>query len=201
MKVYVYSSNDAFARMLAFESESLGRKYKAFANSSETPEGGSIIVLDLDSGYAKNEFDGSHIIGFSENEGKLDKATVNKCRVILHRPFLIDALLDHIEALAEEHTDRENADKQTVPLCFLKNGLVTIDGRGVKLSANEYAMLKLLFERAGEPVSREELSSVLSSSEGNMCDVYICKLRTKLESVSSRKLIYTVRSRGYTLKI
>jgi DNA-binding response OmpR family regulator len=62
-------------------------------------------------------------------------------------------------------------------------------------------MLTLLYERAGEPVSREELSAVLSSSEGNMCDVYICKLRTKLESVSNRKLIYTVRSKGYALKL
>ena len=89
MKVYVYSSNEAFAHMLAFESESLGRKYEAFTNSSEAPEYGSIIVMDLDCSYAKNEFDGCHIIGFSENEGKLDKATVNKCRVIIHRPFLL----------------------------------------------------------------------------------------------------------------
>ncbi len=201
MKVYIYSSGEAFARMLAFETESLGRKYKVFVNSSDKPEDGSITVLDLDSNYAKNDFSDSLIIGFSENEGKLDKATVNKCRVILHRPFLITDLLDHIESLSEDHTERAIAAGSNTPLSFLKDGLVTLDGRGVKLSANEYAMLSLLYERAGEPVSREELSAVLSSAEGNMCDVYICKLRTKLESVSGRKLIYTVRSKGYRLKI
>ena len=201
MKVYVYSSNEAFARMLAFEAESIGRKYEAFSNLQEGYENGGIIVLDLDSGYAKNDFSGNPIIGFSENEGKLDKATVNKCRVILHRPFLISELLDSIESLAQDALGEAVVGGDDVSLRFLKDGLVTVDGKGVKLSTNEYAMLTLLYEKLGDPVSREELSAVLSSSEGNMCDVYICKLRTKLQSVSNRKFIYTVRSKGYKLEI
>ena len=200
MQVYFFSSDNAFARMLAFEAEELGRKYSIFVNSSDKPETGSIIVLDLDSKYAKSDFSESVVIGFSESEGRLDKETVKKCRVILHRPFLISELLDHIESLGEDG-GKNGCACVGEKLNFLRDGLVTIDGKGVKLSANEYAMLALLYERTGDPVSREELSAVLSSSEGNMCDVYICKLRTKLESVSNRKIIYTVRSKGYTLKL
>ena len=74
-------------------------------------------------------------------------------------------------------------------------------GKKVHLSKNEYAMLDKLAENVGLPVSREELNKVLSSSVGNMCDVYICHLRAKLESVSDKKLIFTVREKGYMLKI
>ena len=42
---------------------------------------------------------------------------------------------------------------------------------------------------------------ILGKDSGNMCDVYICKLRSKLSSVSNEKVIFTVRNKGYMLKL
>lgn len=68
------------------------------------------------------------------------------------------------------------------------------------LSMYEYKVLDMLISRRGETVSREEISAALGGEESNMCDVYICHLRKKIDSVLGLKLILTVRGKGYTVK-
>ena len=128
---------------------------------------------------------------------------VEKCRLLLHRPFLISRFLEQIEEMGSDepqtkHSEKPEADNR---LCFLHDCLVTLDGRGIRLSENEYALLKRLSDEKGGPVSRLELGRALSSSDGNICDVYICKLRRKLEAGGPERFIYTVRSKGYMLKL
>ena len=74
---------------------------------------------------------------------------------------------------------------------------VTLCGEDILLSDYEFRILKTLSENAGKSVSREELSALIGASEGNMCDVYICRLRKKLERDGERKIIHTVRGKGY----
>ena len=122
----------------------------------------------------------------------------------MHRPFLISKFLDQIDLLSNGEAPQikeENESSVEARLCFLQDGLVTLDGSGVRLSENEYALLLKLYENINMPVSRDELGAALSSAEGNICDVYICKLRSKLEAGGSERLIFTVRSKGYMLKI
>jgi len=77
--------------------------------------------------------------------------------------------------------------------------------REVLLTAREYALLLLLLEHRGQTVSREEiLSQVWGQTEdaggGNVIEVYIRYLRLKLEADGERRLIHTVRGRGYGLR-
>ena len=73
------------------------------------------------------------------------------------------------------------------------------------LSYYEVELLRLLHERAGQPVSRDEiLSQVWGQTDdaggGNVIEVYIRYLRLKLEADGERRLIHTVRGRGYGLR-
>ena len=156
--------------------------------------------MDLDSKYAEYDFGDARIIGFSKNEKLIEQKLVKKCDLILHRPFLTSKLMEHIEIIKRGNfSELPNGD--TDSLIFSEGRLVTVNGRGVHLSENEFALFRLLWENKGEPVSRDRIGQVLSSAEGNICDVYISKLRSKLEAESPVKLIYTVRGKGYMLKL
>ena len=203
MKISILSSDTLFARLLMLEIEGMRKNYSVRLNDHDLANDNDIVILDLDSPYANGAFETSKIIGFSKNERSVLQKNADKCRVLLHRPFLISKFLEEVELLAAGNDDLQGI--RTEPsgprLCFMRDGLVTLDGRGIHLSENEYALLLKLYENAEAPVSRDELGRALSSSDGNMCDVYICKLRSKLEAGRAERLIYTVRSKGYMLKL
>ena len=186
--------------MLMLELLGLNKGYSGSIN--ERSGGEKLIVLDLDGHYDKMLFDHSLVIGFSKKD---PPSEAKKCEAFYHRPFLISDFLEKVGELSEGNEPYENinvaAQKTKQRLCFLKGNAVSLDGRRVDLSENEYALLKRLFESLGTPVSRDELGRTLSSSEGNICDVYICRLRSKLEGGGAERLIYTVRGKGYMLKI
>ncbi len=196
MKISVFSQNELFARMLKLEIENMKKGENVAIN--EAIEGG-LVILDLDSKFAADEYAPANVIGFSRNEDALEQKLIKKCDVLLHRPFLISELLEYVDRLAFGETQTNNKTVSRSRLVFMSDKLITLDGKGIRLSENESALLKVLYDNLNSPVSREELSSALSSGEGNMCDVYIFKLRKKLEG--DQKLIYTVRSKGYMLKI
>jgi two-component system phosphate regulon response regulator OmpR len=71
----------------------------------------------------------------------------------------------------------------------------------IYLTSNELAMLKLLAEQAGKPVTREALSNLIpgTSSERSV-DVQITRLRKKIEESEGKPLyLQTVRGAGYVL--
>jgi DNA-binding response OmpR family regulator len=166
-----------------------------------------IIIADLDGDLTSREFGGSEIIGFSRNEAEVSKSVLNKCHSVFHRPFLIEDLKKTVVKLISEKDSFEGEnilavkDFQEDVRLKLDRECVYLDGKRIGLSGNEYALLKILYDNVSQPVSREKLNAVLSSSDGNMCDVYICHLRSKLEKGGSEKFIFTVRGKGYILKI
>jgi two-component system, OmpR family, response regulator len=82
--------------------------------------------------------------------------------------------------------------------------VVTRAGRSVELSARELAVLQCLARRPGRVVSRSELLEEVwgAGFDGptNIVDVYVGYLRKKLERPSDRRLIRTVRGKGYLLE-
>lgn len=75
--------------------------------------------------------------------------------------------------------------------------------RSIALTAREYALLMLLFSRVGDVVEREQiLSDVWNDDQGtssNVIEVYVRYLRQKLEERGEKRLIHTIRGRGYSL--
>ncbi len=76
---------------------------------------------------------------------------------------------------------------------------VTIGAFSVTLTPAEWEIFRLLYDRRGETVTREELAARLGGG-GNSVEVYICHLRRRIEKPLGRRLIGTVRGRGYVWK-
>lgn len=75
--------------------------------------------------------------------------------------------------------------------------------RPVALTAREYQLLLLLLERQGSVVSREQIQRLVWNDDrgasSNVIEVYVRYLRQKLEEGGERRLIHTIRGRGYCL--
>lgn len=78
------------------------------------------------------------------------------------------------------------------------------NGRIIELSAKEYALLEYLIFNKGIVLSREKIENHVWNFdyEGgtNVVDVYISYLRKKIDDGQDKKLIHTLRGRGYVLK-
>lgn len=85
------------------------------------------------------------------------------------------------------------------PTVAVLDGTVTVGGRAVTLTPAERSIFDCLYARRGEAVTREELSALLEGG-GNIVDVYVCRLRAKIEEPLGRRVIRTVRGVGYRME-
>ncbi len=124
----------------------------------------------------------------------------------LVKPFVFEELLARIRALLRRKYQRKSP---TINIADLEidttRKTVRRDGMQVVLTPSEYALLEYLALRAGEVVSRtdiwEHLYDFDSSATSNVVDVFIKRLREKLESGRQPRLIHTKRGHGYFLAV
>jgi len=78
---------------------------------------------------------------------------------------------------------------------------VRVDGRAVELTAFEYRLLEYLMLRAGQVVSKGELTEKLYEQDferdSNVIEVFVGRLRRKLDPEGRMHPIETLRGRGY----
>jgi two-component system copper resistance phosphate regulon response regulator CusR len=74
----------------------------------------------------------------------------------------------------------------------------------VQLTAKEYALLEYLARRAGELVSRADIAAHVWDDTfdpfSNAIEVYINRLRKKIDGRHAHKLLHTRRGEGYILE-
>ena len=122
----------------------------------------------------------------------------------LTKPFAFEELLARIRVLLR--TAGQPATRlQVADLCLdLLTHTVTRDGRAISLSAKEFSLLEYLMRNAGTVVTRtmiaEHVWDIDFDTSTNVIDVYINYLRNKIDAGHEKKLIHTVRGRGYLLK-
>ena len=126
----------------------------------------------------------------------------------LCKPFSFDELLARLEALARR--GRELQPLRPVQLTVgdlsldLQRMQATRAGQPIPLTARELALLELLMSTPGRLFSRERiLAAVWGQHEDpltNVVDVYIRRLRSKIDDGSNAPLIHTVRGLGYRLE-
>jgi two-component system copper resistance phosphate regulon response regulator CusR len=82
---------------------------------------------------------------------------------------------------------------------------VRLSNRDVPLTAKEYAFLEYLVRRAGDVVSRADIAEHVWDEHydplSNVVDVYVQRLRRKLDRPGAESLIRTRRGEGYQLTI
>ncbi len=126
----------------------------------------------------------------------------------LCKPFEFEELLARLEALA-----RRSPSLQKARLQHLQVADVLLDrecmratraGEPLNLTARELALLELLMSAPGRLFSRERiLSSVWGLNEDpltNVVDVYIRRLRSKIDDGRAVPLIQTMRGLGYRME-
>ena len=122
----------------------------------------------------------------------------------LTKPFSFEELLARIRALLRRKSGRDSLivryrDMTLDPL----NRKLSIGPNDVELTDKEYMIMELLVKNSDRPVSRREVAEFVWQESGdstNIVDVYINFLRKKIESISRKKYIHTVRGTGYILK-
>lgn len=122
----------------------------------------------------------------------------------LTKPFSFEELLARMESVMRRSSDRGEEDPclRAGPIVFDRDALlVSVNGEPVKMTAKELAILELLMSNPGKLFSRERiLSNVWGLNMDpmtNVVDVYIGKLRKKIDVDPDESMIETVRGLGY----
>jgi len=124
------------------------------------------------------------------------------------KPFSFEELLARIETIMRRNSEIDNQDQviSTGPLAFDRQSLrFSVNGNEMKMTAKELAIIELLMSNPDTLFSRERiLSNVWGLNMDpltNVVDVYIGKLRKKIDTDADNSLIETVRGLGYRLNI
>jgi two-component system copper resistance phosphate regulon response regulator CusR len=123
----------------------------------------------------------------------------------LTKPFSFLELLARIRALLRRDThlrpDVFQIEDLTVDSASHR---VSRASRSIELTAKEYALLEYLASRQGQLVSRSDIATHVWDDSfdpfSNTIEVYINRLRKKIDDGHSTKLLHTRRGEGYTLE-
>ena len=123
----------------------------------------------------------------------------------LVKPFSVEELLARIRAMTRTAFGVSDSLLSVGDLTMHTAAkVVKRGGKEIPLSAKEYALLEYLMHNAGIVLSREKIENHIWNFdyEGgtNVVDVYIRYLRKKIDEGYDKKLIHTVRGRGYVLR-
>lgn len=123
----------------------------------------------------------------------------------LVKPFAFEELLARIRAITRKSSGNASSVFQIADLTLDPAARsVTRGGKGISLSAKEFALLEYMIRNKGVVLSREKIENNLWNYDyaggTNAVDVYIRYLRKKIDEGRDKKLIHTIRGAGYVLR-
>jgi two-component system OmpR family response regulator len=119
----------------------------------------------------------------------------------LTKPFIVEELLARLRALIRRSAGQTSPQLECGPVMLdTRNGRVTVEGRAIKLTAQEFKLLSYLMHHEGKVVSRTELTEHIYDQDfdrdSNTIEVFVNRIRKKLDCA----IIGTVRGLGYRLE-
>jgi DNA-binding response OmpR family regulator len=123
----------------------------------------------------------------------------------LVKPFDFGEMLARLRALIRRGRQPLLPDTLVVGALTIdtRSRRVRVRGRDVALTAKEYALLEYLVRRAGDVVTRGDIAEHVWDEHhdplSNVVDVYVQRLRRKLDQSGSESFITTRRGEGYQL--
>ncbi len=123
----------------------------------------------------------------------------------LTKPFAFEELIARLRALLRRNEKSKISKLSAGDLEIdLLSHKITRNNREIILTPKEYAILEFLIRNRNKVVSRTKLIEHVYDyhfdTETNIIDVYINKLRSKIDNPEDKPLIQTIRGIGYILK-
>jgi two-component system copper resistance phosphate regulon response regulator CusR len=124
----------------------------------------------------------------------------------LAKPFDFVELVARVRSILRRGQPRESTTLEVADLELdLTRRKAVRQGDTILLTAKEFALLWLLMRREGEILPRATIASQVwdmnFSSDTNVVDAAIRRLRSKIDDAYEPKLIHTVRGMGYVLEV
>jgi DNA-binding response OmpR family regulator len=123
----------------------------------------------------------------------------------LAKPFAFAELVARIKALARRHAADSSPLLKAADLEFdtIRRRAVR-NGRPLNLSPKETMLLELLMRHAGEVVTREMIAQTIWGADynefTNLIEVFVNRVRQKVDDSRQNPLIVTIRGVGYSLR-
>lgn len=125
----------------------------------------------------------------------------------LAKPFSLDELMARVEAMGRRGATPTAADRLKIAdlVMDVQHRRVTRAGKTVALSPREFDVLQVLMQEPGRVFSRTELCERVWQREHEYdtrtVEIFITRLRKKVDSTFAPPLIHTQRNVGYTLRL
>ena len=118
------------------------------------------------------------------------------------KPFHFEEVNARVAALLRRSGGWASSELRAGPVILdMSRQEVTVDGELVDLTSFEYKIIEYLMVRAGKVISKSELTERLYDQDyerdSNVIEVFIGRLRKKLDPENTLKPIETLRGRGY----
>ena len=122
----------------------------------------------------------------------------------LAKPFSLEELLARVRSLLRRQVSvKETVLEHRGIKMDLLGRTVSLGGTQIDLTSREFALLEIFLQNAGRILTRTLISEKIWEShydvDTNLLDVYMSKLRTKLEPAPGKPLFKTVRGVGYQM--
>ena len=143
--------------------------------------------------------------GLAEPENKIKGLDIG-ADDYLTKPFDKNELIARIQSVVRRSKGHAQSIIRTGKLSVnLDSKAVQVDGRHVHLTGKEYGIVELLSLRKGTSITKEmflnHLYGGIDEPELKIIDVFICKLRKKLNAATGgENYIETIWGRGYLLR-
>jgi DNA-binding response OmpR family regulator len=123
----------------------------------------------------------------------------------LTKPFSFEELLARVRALLRRNTEVKTSLLMIEDLTIdMATHEVKREGKDILLSAREYALLEYMVLNKNKVLSRTALTEHLYNQDfdldSNVIDVFVNRIRNKIDRDYDIKLIHTVRGAGYMLR-
>jgi len=121
------------------------------------------------------------------------------------KPFQPEELMARVQALVRRSRGWARPVLECGPIALdTARQQVTVQDESIELTAYEYRVLEHLMLHAGEVVSKTDLTEHIyeedADRDSNVIEVFIRRLRRKLDPDGERDPIETLRGRGYRLR-
>ncbi|HEU4616654.1 MAG TPA: response regulator transcription factor [Gammaproteobacteria bacterium] len=218
MRLLLVEDDETLSRSLAAQLERVGYRVQCAADgreglyyAKEYPADVAIVDLGLPS------LSGVELIRALRAEGKdtpilvltardrwQDKVEALKLGAddYVVKPFHVEELIARVDALMRRAGGWAQSELVCGPVTLdTRTQEVRVEGKLLELTGFEYKLLEYLMLHAGEVVSKAQITEALYDQDferdSNVIEVFIGRLRRKLDPEGDSKPIETLRGRGY----